>query len=416
MKVSSREKYLLVILGSVLTCILYYQFIFSNQYAKVTELQKQKSELKSKYETTVAFVNSLDKKKEDLKSLNSKIYSKTLVLYPSIIQEKIILELDDLLRKSNVLGNLAFSNIEIKQIEDMKKEDKIAGESSLQQYVDDYNSKESSKNDAPATPEASNNTAADNSLTVQQMKVTVAYTGTYKDLTAFIKNVEDHNLNKRIVINNLTIESTDDGKIKGTFEMELYSIPKFDDSDDYAKYTLSGALGKENPFDGVTPAKTSLGTDGSKVSSVKSGVASNYYDFLLLVRPSASDLATVSLNYGKDTKMETAVYADGDGVENVEIYVSKENGKYYYKYKTSRESYPKNYDSDKIEFVPQGDLIVLKAISTIRLDQYDKSGVNVKLFNYTDKTFRVEVYGDDTVRPRVSFANSDSNINITKNK
>lgn len=399
MKINSREKYLLGILISVLIMVAYYELVFINQSEKVASLKSQEKEIKSKYDSIMTTVKAFEDKKEELKILNSKIYDKSLVLYPSILQEKLVLELDDLLRRSNLKGNLVFSNIAVKPIDEVKSETEKLADSSLQPYVDQYNGK--SATTSTSTSDNKTNTSSKNNMNIEQMKVTVNYNGGYNDLVAFVKNVEKHS--KKIVITSVTMNLGANNVLTGVITMDFYSVPKLDNSNDnYFKWTVSGEFGKTNPFDGGT------------VASVSTATVSEGYDFLLIVRPSKSDLSTISLRYSKDTKMESNLYADNDNVEDVEISLVKENGKYYYKYKTSKESYPKNYSSNKIEFTPVGNDIVIDALSTIRIDEYDKSGVKLKVINNTDKNVNVVTSNDDSSRPRVSVTSEGKTVNVTK--
>ncbi|MBL4933359.1 hypothetical protein [Clostridium paridis] len=398
MKISSREKFLLGILLTALIIVGYYELVFVNQRAIVNKLKNTKAETEMKYNTVMDTVNSLDKKKEDLKVLKSKIYDKSEKLYPTIIQEKIIVELDDLLKKSNVNGSISFSDISVKGIELSASKTQKLPENSFEPFIKQYNgdstSNTSEKNDT-------NNPSKDTSLNVEQIKVTLNYTGTYDNLMKLISNIEQNS--KKIVLSNLVVMSGGTTQVNGSLVLNYYSVPKVDKQDeDYFNWTLNNNYGKSNPFD--------IGVTSTSVTK------SNNYDFIMTARASKSDLATVGLRYASDKKMETGIYADSNSPEDVEITLSQKDGKYYYKYKTSRESYPKGYSGTGVQFNPNGSNILIDIISNIRLDDNDKSGVNLKVINSTDKEVSVNIIGDDSSRPRVKVTSEGKTVNITNSK
>lgn len=397
MKISNKEKYLLGGLVSVLILAGYYQLVYTKQSEKLSALSSEKSQVESKYKAIKKTINELDMRKEQLVSLNTTIYDKAVMLYPAVIQEKTIIEIDEMLRKANVRANLLFDSINVKPIDGFIKSANKLEESALKPYVDEYEGNTSESTDE------SNSSKESSGLNVEQMKVTLSYIGTYEQLTAFIKKIEEHN--KKIVVSNISITSEEKGSaLTGKIVLYFFSVPKVDDEDDeYFKYTINGVIGKGNPFDGSSTAS-------------KLVVNTNIYDFILITKPSKSDLSTLSMKYAKSNGLDTAIYDDGEDVKDLEVVFYKENGKYFYKYKTNRESYPKNYASEKVEFTPLGDDIVISAISTIRIDENDKSGVRLKVINNTDKIVDVNIKGDDESRPRVTVISEGKSVNVTKTK
>jgi type IV pilus assembly protein PilO len=409
MKISSREKALVGILGTVLVVVLYYQFVYIKQVDKLNKLNTERQQLKAQYDVLMDTVNQLDSKKSDLKILNSKIYDKSNGLYPSIIQEKLIVEIDDLMKKSNVKGNLSFSNEDTKAVSDGTKAKDKKAENSLQTYVDQYNGEKSSTKANDSGTTANSNSQANsqnqqaNTLNVNQMKLTLNYRGSYDNLRSLISNIEQNP--KKIVLSNVTMSYSGNQQVSGVLNLNYYSVPKIGKEDEeYFKWTINNDYGKKNPFDSSAVAENNNSSKNAK------------YDFLLSSRPIKSDLATVSLRYGSDKKLETSVYADNASNENVEITLTQKDGKYYYKYKTSKESYPKDYSALGVKFTPLSDDIVLDILSNIRLDSKDASGVNLKVINNTDKNVYVDIRGDDTIRPRVNVSSQGKTVSVNNIK
>ncbi|MPM98769.1 hypothetical protein SDC9_145959 [bioreactor metagenome] len=132
------------------------------------------------------------------------------------------------------------------------------------------------------------------------------------------------------------------------------------------------------------------------------------------VKPQNSDFPTIILGRANDKDRKSYVYADSNKIENIEVTLEKENDKYYYRYKTSRDSFPINYKAEKAEFSPDTQHIYFNILSSLRLSPEDNSGANIKLVNKTDKKVVVVVEGDDGTSPRVKIEGEGGNIEIKK--
>ena len=94
MKISKKEKMLLGVLGTVLVSVIYYQFVYVNQVEKLEIKRAELSEVENRYTTTMQTIANLENKKSEIKVINSNIEEKSGIFYPTILQEKIILEID----------------------------------------------------------------------------------------------------------------------------------------------------------------------------------------------------------------------------------------------------------------------------------------------------------------------------------
>lgn len=401
MKISNREKYLLGILVAALIILGYYQLVYLNQTSRLDKLKNEKAEIEQKYNTIMTTVNQLDSKQESVKILTSKVVDKSKNLYPDTVQEKLILEIDQLLKDSKVKANINFSDFTVKPIETKEGSKESKAENSLKPFVNQYKGINTNNNDTNQSSTKGNTetTGKSEALNINQVKVTLNYKASYEALTDLIKKIEEHN--KKIVLSNLTINGSG-SELSGSLILEFYGVPKIDnEDDDYFKWTLSNQYGKSNPYNGNSTGNVSKSQSTS--------------DFILSARSFDSDLATVTLRYAKDSSLKSSVYADNEGNEDVEINLIQESGKYYYRFKTSKESYPKNY-SDKIEFTPSGDNINIQILSNIRVSSQDKAGVNLNVINKTDRTADVTIKGDDAVTPRVYVKSEGTSVNTVNIK
>ena len=421
MKISDKEKTMLCVLGSIVVGFLYYQFLYLSQSNEIEEKSKTESEIQQKYNTTMNTINSMESKKSDVKILKSKINDESLPFYPTISEEHIILELDNLLKDSGLKGSITFQPIVSDSIENSKKEVKSLAESSLQGVVDNYNSsfKDTEKTQqstdkivdnatkSEINKKESNNTNATDASnkkdtkknTVQYLKCVISFEGSYDGIYKLLNTIGTNE--KKIIVNSINLSSGNLG-VKGTINLEIYSVPKINDElESYLKWDLANPYGKSVPFS-IEAASGSIQTN-EKVS-----------DFIASVKSINSDLPTIMLGKANDKLRTTYVYADSDSEENVEIILTQDGEKYYYKYKTSKGTFPANYNDLGAEFVPASKDIVLEMISIKRLTANDNSAIKLKLVNKTDKVLEVNISGDDLNNPRVTIDSDGNNISVNK--
>jgi type IV pilus assembly protein PilO len=234
------------------------------------------------------------------------------------------------------------------------------------------------------------------------MELSLSYSGNFSSLMSLIKNIES--FSKKIIIKNINIGSGQDDMVSGTMILDFYAIPKLSsDDENYLTWTLNGNYGKDNPF------------YSTAITSSAPASAATDFDFLMSVRPISSDLPTIMLGKAKDSSKSTYIYDDNPGVENVEVYLTKQDNKYYFKYKAGNNSYPAQYSSAGTEFAPSGDSINFKIYSVKRNSTSDMSGANIKIINKTDKAVNIVIDGDDDERPRIN-ASGDWNVSVKNEK
>ena len=123
-------------------------------------------------------------------------------------------------------------------------------------------------------------------------------------------------------------------------------------------------------------------------------------------------MPTVVLGIDDDISAESFVFADNPEVEDIELRLFMQEGRYLCSYKTTKESYPYSEPGVAIPFVNGEQKIVMKIFSNPRISAEDQSGVNLNLYNETDKPLFVHLINEDPLRPRVNFGELSSNIII----
>lgn len=407
MNISKREKYLIGILLAVLICFVYYQFIYVNQVEKLNNKRAEKNQVEQRYNEVMAAIANLESKEESLKILKATVLDKSKRLYPTIMQEKIIIELDKLLTDSGLKGNIAFSPIEVASVEKMVSPEVQKTESSLKALVDEYNGSTGNEATGNSVEQQPQSNASENGATSEQLKVAINFSGNYEALKTFIASVQ--NYERKVVITNISISSKSQEELTGVMNLEFHAVPKLSDEDmEYLIWTLNNVYGKEVLF-------SNGAASGAYASTIEEqSNEKDVNDFVMMLRSSTSELPTVTIGKAKDDSRESYIYSDNDKIEEVEVAFDEVDGKIYYKYRTSTSYYPKDNSSQGKEFTSKSKDIVFEILSEKRSGTSDNSGIKLKVINNTDKNVEIIVKDDDTSNPRVTVTSEGYTVNVTK--
>ena len=405
MKINKREKTLLFVLALGVVGFGYYKVVWDYQYNKLKDLKSKELKVKEEYNHDVKMVNSTEPNKEEINIFNSEIQNLTSGFYSNISQPNIILELNNLMNDANVKGTMSFS--EIKTMPVMDKQDGDSSSKSeddenpnqIQGIVNDYNNITDKKKN-----EGGKDKKSEEIYNLSQMTVSLSVNGTYDNVMKFMKSIEENP--KHINILNFNLSAQTDGNVSANMNIQLVAIPKIDTSKEEFT-TADEKYGKENPFSGASTVGTGTIENELENSKVKN-------DFLMTVRPINSDLPTIVLGKSDDKDKKTYLNNDENSVSNIEMYISGDNGKYYYKYKVEGKSYPTKFEGNGEEFKPNGNDINFEIFSEKRVNKDDKSGANIKIVNSSDKEVNLIINKDDEKSPRVNVT-TDGKVKVIKN-
>ncbi|MDE5977895.1 MAG: type II secretion system protein M [Turicibacter sp.] len=432
MQISQRDKNLLIIIGGILIAALYYQFVFSPNRAKIAELDNELSTIETRYNQVMQNIATLETRKKTITKLSTAIIEKTSDLYPTLIQEKIILELDKLISENDVEVTIGFSQVTARAVEPFTGGTYVAPRSSLSDLAEEYEGLMNPDTDNKTTvpdntlqglaqgnygsmiPDTTNPTENLNgqanlttsTATAEVMSIAITCSGLYENVKAFIDAIQNWNYN--LVITNLSLSPTNVGsEVSGSFTLEFYAVPKLDGQDqEYLDWALEGTYGKEIPFsEGAATGAYSDTMEKLLAAGIKT------YDFMMLVRSSTSDLPAVTVGKALDETRSSYLFTDKNEVERVKITLKQEGDKYYYRLETSEGQYPVGEQDE--EFKPTSETINIQIMSESRPDLTDKVGVEVTVSNQTDLIVDVEIKEDDSTNPRVKVVSEGSVVNVT---
>ena len=428
---NKKEVYLLIGLLAFLVGLLYYMLIYPTLKSNLSDARNDKAKAISEYNKVTAELATLDERKSQIKSEKGEALNKSKRFYPDIIEENILLELEQIESESNFKGDFTLDDVKVSQIEDMTPNNAVLPETSfdalneaINKADDALNGKSSDKDvsinkdkDTSTTTVnngSNNNTnSTDSNSTSEETKtsqgtckvltISVSYTDQeYKNLKEFLYKLE--NYNRIIAISDFKATRADNGNaLAGSFNMELYAIPKITGNKDknYSKWTKKDAKGKEELF--AQGAAT-----GAKIKKDQDDI-----DFMCILKQPNSVYPSVS--FGKNDNKDTSsyVYADSTNAVNGTVTFTKgEDGNYYYKYTIGQSSYPKSTMGDGEKFEPSNNSVDIKVTSDVRDGSKDKNGLNLTVVNNTDIPVNIKVSDDSKKNPRFNLEDSKGTGNV----
>ena len=264
MKITTREKIMIIILVFVILIAMSYYFMFSPQLARIQSLKLEQSEYMLKVQEVKSQINIIDQMEANITELENGVLEKSLPYFPEIIQEKLIVIIDGIAKKTGInLKNIGFGAAALVNPPVPAKQSAV--EYPLKNIVNDYisitqenpesnsgsgSSGSINKNPAVSAPSVTTaSKAAENLPQLESMGVTLQVEGSYEQWASLIKEIEA--LNRTIVIKNLTItsSSTENNKISSNIQIDIFALPKLQQQDaEYLQWPYSGGYGKANPF------------------------------------------------------------------------------------------------------------------------------------------------------------------------
>jgi len=417
LKLTNREKVLLSILAVLLIVFALYKYII-NPVIEKYEVSK------TIYEKKLNELNEIEKniiRKEDMQLLIENFKNKVSVLEealpPVIHQEEIVIYLDKLINENKLkLTTVSFA--------DESTGFKSTNEEPIDSILEEYSKLVASTNINANINKYKNGDQEEekDQKKYSEFTVNLSISGSYSDIKSFLNEIERNP--KKIVISNIAI-SKDLTKLDYLVGSVNLSFPYFYDNEILRaiNWPYNGEYGNDNPFkykisnvinnvnsNTVSNTNTTNNTVSNNTTSaepntpvVEEKTVETYYeqsDFFINLKPNTSDLPTVTI--GKSPFRYTSLYRDNDGIENIYIKIKMVDGKYYYKYGNSLQSYPSGDGYDLLEpFNIKDKEVIVEVSSQPRLPSNDTMGSMLTITNDSDLKVSVHVFNDDLVKPRI---------------
>ena len=387
MKINKKEKLLLIMLVAILGSVVYYQFVHTKQKEELVTLQQQYQDVQNRYDEIMETISTLEKRQKLINLSYSEILENSKQYYPTLIQEKLILEIDQLLKENLISANISFTEVTAEGVEAFQGGSYQKTASSIQSLIDQYGTSVTTGEVSEAPEEIVDSST----VTVEQMKLTISFNTTYEALKTFLYQAQEYE--RQLVITNITITPGLNDSVSGSFNLELYAFPKFDGVDeDYLKWTLENTYGKSTPF-------SSGAATGAYLDEIESDVETES-DFVISLKSTTSTLPTFMMGASGEKDKDSYIMSENKEILNVTLTLLQEGEEYAYHYETKESSYP---SSGTINFTPQEN-INLQINSEARVTTDDLSGIELTIVNETDKKVVITIENDDQTNPRVSVS------------
>ncbi len=454
MKLTERDKKLLIGLGIFLFLVVFVKFLFLPKITDIKVLNEEIGTLNNTYAVNATYKNTAKNIDSDIKILSAKLTDLRSAYPPKIDISELIIAIKNLSKDSK----LEFTSVgfeEYKAVGNVNNSATASDTSSAGDGQEVATSADGSDNQLELRQEVNNEISAkiknyfylwglqspsgsSNDLGIPDGKpysvsVKVDAEGTNEQIKAFFTNIS--RLGTKAYCKSSSIsgaasgksEDTDD-KLKLTATIVFYGIM---DSSTAGYYLLPD--GKWSP---IAPAndKTNLFKEYSGFDSTSTGNSfsdandpkkddEDYdlgkYDFSIVASSFGGGLSPSVSIACENPKTNTSysvpvVYGDNKGIENAEIFIEEKAGRYYCKIKTDRQSYPDSNYSQTFEFVPLQKDLRLVILSSKRKGDEDKAGLNLNIINNTKRTFNYLVKYDDEKSPRVKIGKTVGSVRNEK--
>lgn len=244
MKLSLREKILSMFLVVTVVFAASYFLLLKPRLENMAFLAKENASYRKKIEEVKRDMASADKLKEEINYIGLMIEDETESFFPAILQDKIIMTLDQLAKKSSVKpsGN-KFGNITVAPVRQNAAQSAAENIFVIKEFADQYNSMLSK-----AQQKEGGKTVKRPVYQAESMSVSFGLEGSYGQLVRFIKEMET--LNRTVVINSIAFaNSGQDQILKASMQVDFYALPKLGDQDSkYFDWSINHSYGKINPF------------------------------------------------------------------------------------------------------------------------------------------------------------------------
>lgn len=373
MKLSEKDKKLLLILAIlVIVCVPYF-FVISPAMDRMASLEKEISSLKS----DVSYRESL--------ALGAGDYAEKTVAYAVAKEEMISQFPSDLLQEASLLFIHNTEQIIPISLYQVSFGDDVATQITSDAQAQAIDEVEVATGDVTQDQVIADNTQTSNiggGLTGIQTQTRFAYEAGYTQFKDFLKYIMDYH--DRMVITDL--EAAYSGEMElvaGNFTLSQYALKG--EGRNKVKYLEPNMIqGTTNVF--------------KQASGVFDVEETDVPDFFILLNQPEADLDAVVVGRADDTTESSYLTSAKNSTQEVNIYFKGEDGNYNAYYEIGKAK----FDEEGIDFHKEGN-IELQIVSSRRLNDNDDVAIKLNIVNETDCIVKVKTINDDEEMPRVNI-------------
>ena len=383
MKLSERDRKLLLILVIVIIVCVPYFFIIQPLMDKVDSLGKEISDLNAqvKYREELALMEEeYGKAAEQMAAMETELLSK----FPSDLpQEASILFIHNTEQVIPIsLYQVAFGDDVAAQVTSTAEE----------QAIEDVEAETGDTTQTEVIEDNTQTTSLGLGLTGIQTQTRFAYDAGYEEFKDFLKYIADYH--DRMVITELEASySGEMNLVSGNLTLSQYAL-KGEGRNTVQFLEPNMIQGTTNVF-----KQASGNFDTTEVAASP--------DFFILLNQPGADVDAIIVGQSNDVTESTYLSSPKNAKQEVNIYFEGETGKYNAYYEIGKTK----YDDAGVDFDKDGN-IELQIISSSRLDDSDKVEISLNIYNTSDAIVKVTTLNDDAEKPRVTIKGTEGDIII----
>ena len=383
-KPSKNEFLLLMGLLIIALIALALNFFILPQWDSFTQAQdtyQMQSENVANLRTQFA---SLDTLVEDNRRLEEELSNLRAVIPNYYSQEEIIVMLDEISAQSGLdVGAINFGGVLLQPMGDFELG-----------LVMTAPGGESSVSD---TQQEGADAAADGISEVRSEKITVSFSGSYRELRDFLFSIESET--RKVYYRNLALNRADDGTLTGTIDILAFGSVN-EEAQDYPDYTYDSpaAEGKDDPF---------AAFDGYESGDTATGAAAQDNPEFYLILNTYDDNANKIL-MGQYPLSSTQVTSDANKNVTASLRLSGTSANCSYTYTLGGESH-----SGTLQLA-DGEAMTLSVLSRDRKNSADDVGVTLSVENNLDITLNIDVSNDDATDPRFVLGSTSGAVKTSR--
>ena len=383
MKLSERDRKLLLILVIVIIVCAPYFFVIQPLMDKVDSLGKEISDLNAqvKYREELALMEEeYGKAAEQMAAMETELLSK----FPSDLpQEASILFIHNTEQVIPIsLYQVAFGDDVAAQVTSTAEE----------QAIEDVEAETGDTTQTEVIEDNTQTTSLGLGLTGIQTQTRFAYDAGYEEFKDFLKYIADYH--DRMVITELEASySGEMNLVSGNLTLSQYAL-KGEERNTVQFLEPNMIQGTTNVF-----KQASGNFDTTEVAASP--------DFFILLNQPGADVDAIIVGQSNDVTESTYLSSTKNAKQEVNIYFEGETGKYNAYYEIGKTK----YDDAGVDFDKDGN-IELQIISSSRLDDSDKVEISLNIYNTSDAIVKVTTLNDDAEKPRVTIKGTEGDIII----
>lgn len=423
MKLSSREKNMLILFGVLILCVAVYFFIVEPIHLEYDQTKAEYDTIDSQYRIVKTQVKDADEMDALVGDYRDRLHYLESKLPAQIYIEKIINDTFTHFESYDILMNAVTFNLQ-----ESKEDDEVVIEDaegnlivenlrpvlSVEEILNSYEAEE----DLSGVTVYNGETVTYDYTNIGYMNVSMNFSANYDVFKEALRALSL--LDMTVIPTALSLtkadydddaQSSDDNSV---FVALTVSIPFYYDNEplediffDY-EFEPPKDFKEHGPFEYINiKNKTTESTSSGSVSTTK--VID--YDFSITIRNVASDLPAQSMVYGNIPGSK--IDLDSNKNEKYIMDINESASSLSFKYKNDNTSYPTGSAYETLS--AKGEDIVIKVNSSARVDANDDSSLTLILNNRSSKKVMIYVSNDDPNNPRFNIIVNSGAFEVIRN-